>query len=77
MPFISRVIRLIVGTVESFYDNHTLEQPFHGNRMATLYCPLLYMYMYDDYYGYDVHVLWMNIIAQVMDGFVVPPNGQN
>ena len=35
------------------------------------------MYMYDDYYGYDVHVLWMNIIAQVMDGFVVPPDGQN
>ena len=36
-PFIFHVIRLFVGIVEAFYDDHTIEGPFHGNGTATLY----------------------------------------
>ena len=39
--FISLVIHLFIGIVV-FYDDHTLEQLFHGNRTVTLFCPLLY-----------------------------------
>ena len=37
---------------ESFYDDHTLEGPFHGNITATLFCPLLYKYNHSTYSVY-------------------------
>ena len=59
MPLVKRhyfLSSVFICIVESFYDNHTLEGPFHGNTTVTLYCPLLYKYNHSTY---SVHVLYM------------------